>query len=121
MCQHLGINNPLVPNIANAFGGGIAGTGFACGAFVGATRALGIKFGRQDSSQPDGKIYALTQELRRRFEGEMGHVNCRDLTGFDLSTAEGVKAFYASDVPKKVCMRAVGTAYDEVVKLIGQA
>ncbi len=66
-------------------------------------------------------MYALAQEMRRRFESEMVSVNCRELTGFDLSTAEGVKAFYASDVLKKVCSRAVGTAYDEVVKLIGDA
>ncbi len=121
MCQHLGVKNPLVPGIANAFGGGIAGTGSVCGALVGAVMAIGVKYGRQDSSQPDAKVYALAQDMRRRFESEMVSVNCRELTGFDLSTAEGVKAFYASDVPRKVCSRAVGTAYDEVVKLIGEA
>ena len=48
----------------------------------------------------------------------MGSIGCRELTGMDLSTPEGVKRFYASDVPQRVCMPAVGAAYRIVTELL---
>ena len=118
VCQQLGIQQEGVPGIATAFGGGIGGTGSVCGALVGAVMAIGLKHGRRDSSEKDARAYGLTQKLRRRFEAEMGTVECRALTGMDLSTQEGVKRFYGSDVPRKVCMPAVGAAYTAVMELL---
>jgi len=118
VCRHLGIEQEVVPGIATAFGGGIGGTGSVCGALAGAVMAIGLRHGRRDPAERDAKAYALTQELRRRFEAAMGHVDCRDLTGMDLGTREGVKRFYASDVPRTVCMPAVGVAYQTVVELL---
>ena len=118
VCQQLGVQQAVVPGIATAFGGGIGGTGSVCGALVGAVMAIGLRHGRQLSSERDARAYALTQELRRRFEAEMGHVDCRELTGMDLSTPEGVKRFYASDVPRRVCLPAVGVAYRAVMDLL---
>ncbi len=118
MCRHLGIEQGVIPGIATAFGGGMGGTGSVCGALAGAVMAIGLRHGRRDPAERDAKAYALTQELRRRFEAAMGHVDCRDLTGMDLSTREGVKRFYASDVPGTVCMPAVGVAYQTVVELL---
>jgi len=118
VCQQLGVQQAVVPGIATAFGGGIGGTGSVCGALVGAVMAIGIRYGRRDPSEKDARAYALTQELRRRFEAEMGHVDCRDLTGMDLSTPEGVKRFYGSDVPRTVCFPAVGVAYRTAMDLL---
>lgn len=119
VCQHLGLEHETVPAIATAFGGGIGGTGATCGAVVGAVMAIGLRHGRRDATVRDGKAYGLTQELRRRFEETMDTIECRKLTGMDLSTADGVKQFYASDVPKRVCMPAVGLAYRTAVELLG--
>lgn len=114
----MGIQDSSVPRVATAFGGGIGGTGSVCGALVGAVMAIGLRHGRQESSERDAKAYAMTQELRRRFETEMGHIECRTLTGMDLSTREGAKQFYASDVPIKVCIPAVGVAYRAAIELL---
>jgi hypothetical protein len=51
----------------------------------------------------------------------MGHICCHELTGMDLSTAEGVKRFWNSDVPTRVCLRAGGTAYQLVLELLKEA
>jgi len=80
--------------------------------------AIGLRHGRREPAERDAKAYALTQKLRRRFEAAMGHVDCRDLTGMDLGTREGVKRFYASDVPRRVCLPAVGVAYRAVMDLL---
>lgn len=112
------MDNDLVPRVATAFGGGIGGTGSTCGALVGAVMAIGLRCGRDQASERDTRAYVLTQALRRRFEAAVGHVDCRNLTGMDLSTREGAQRFYASDVPRRVCMPAVGTAYEVVIDLL---
>jgi C_GCAxxG_C_C family probable redox protein len=118
VCQRLGLENDLVPRVATAFGGGIGGTGSVCGALVGAVMAIGLKYGRRDAAERDAQAYALTQQVRRRFEQALGHVDCRVLTGMDLSTREGAKRFYASDVPQRVCMPAVGAAYRAAIEAL---
>lgn len=121
MCQHFGMENDLVPRIATAFGGGIGGTGSVCGALAGAVMAIGLRHGRERSSENNALAYALTQKLSARFAAATGHVQCRELTGMDLSTPEGVRRFYASDVPQRVCMPAVGAAYETAVALLEEA
>jgi C_GCAxxG_C_C family probable redox protein len=118
VCQELGIENEAIPRIATAFGGGIGGRGDVCGAVVGSVMAIGLKHGREEPWQPRDKAYALAQEFCRRFQEEMGTLSCRELTGMDLSTAEGRDAFYSSDVPLRVCLRAGGTAFRLVMELL---
>jgi C_GCAxxG_C_C family probable redox protein len=102
VCQELGIENETIPKIATAF----------------AVMAIGLRHGQQEPWQQCDKAYALAQELCRRFEQEMGSLRCRELTGMDLSTPEGRKAHMSSDVPIRVCLRAIGTAFDLVIELL---
>jgi hypothetical protein len=60
----------------------------------------------------------VVQEFRRRFEAEMETITCRELTGADLSTEEGIKQYMSSDTPQTVCFPAVGMAYRLVVDLL---
>lgn len=112
------MESDVIPRIASAFGAGIGGRGEVCGAVVGGAMAIGLVHGRQEPWQPRDKPYALAQELCHRFEEEMGDIHCRQLTGMDLSTPEGIKAYYASDVPVRVCLRAGGVAFDTVLEVL---
>jgi len=118
VCQQLGIKNDLIPRIATPFAGGMARTGEVCGAVVGALMCIGIKHGRDEVGQPDDKAQGLSGEFLRRFRDEMGSIQCRELTGIDLSTPEGLQAFRSSDVPVKVCLPAAGLAYRLVLELL---
>jgi C_GCAxxG_C_C family probable redox protein len=118
VCRELGIENEVFPRIASGFGGGIGGTGAVCGAVVGATMVIGLKRGRDDASEDRFGTWRIVQEFRRRFEAEMGHICCHELTGIDLSTEEGREQFRSSDVPIRVCLRAGGTAYRLVLELL---
>ena len=64
------------------------------------------------------RTLAVAQEFRRRFEAEMETINCRELTGADLTTEEGIEQFMSSDTPQTVCFPAVGVAYRLVVDLL---
>jgi C_GCAxxG_C_C family probable redox protein len=78
---------------------------------VGAVIAIGLVRGREEPEQPRVQAYAPAQQLYRRFQQEMGSAICRELTGIDLSTPEGVNQLHSSDVPRRVCLPAVSTAY----------
>lgn len=120
MCQEfeLEIDNEIIPRIAFGFAGGIGNTGAVCGAVAGAVMAIGLKRERGDTEDDMLRTLAVVQEFRRRFEAEMGTINCRELTGADLSTKEGVEQFMNSDTPQTVCFPAVGIAYKLVVDLL---
>ncbi len=121
VCQESGIETDVIPRIASGFGGGIGGTGAVCGAVVGAVMAIGLKHGRDAPTEDRFGTWHLAQEFRRRFEAEMEVINCRELTGADLSTEEGRKQFLSSDTPLTVCLPAVGIAYRLVVDLLKES
>ena len=118
VCQELGIENELVPRIATVFGGGMARQGEVCGAVIGGLMCIGIKHGREEPTQSDLEGHFLGQRFLRRFRDEMGSIQCRELTGMDLSTLEGLQAYRESDLPAKVCRPAAGLAYRLVLELI---
>jgi len=108
----------LIPGIATGFAGGIGNTGSVCGAVAGAIMAIGMKQGRAESMDGMLRNLEVSGEFRRRFEAEMKSINCRDLTGYDLSTEDGLSQYMSSDKPKTVCFPAVGASYRLVVELL---
>ena len=118
MCREFEIESEIIPRIASCFGGGIGNTGAVCGAVAGAVMAIGLKKERGDTMEDWLRISAVAQEFRRRFEAEMGSINCRELTGADLSTEEGLKQYMSSDTLMTVCFPAVGLAYRLVVNML---
>jgi C_GCAxxG_C_C family probable redox protein len=118
VCRELGVENQLFPRIATAFAAGMGRTGEVCGAVIGGIMCIGVAHGRDKNDQPDDKAMLLTRRFLSAFRDEMGEIDCRALTGFDLSTEEGVQQFRASDVPISVCLRAGGVAHDLALKLI---
>ena len=101
VCQELGIENEFIPRIATAFAGGMARSGEVCGAVVGATHVHRhqARPRRARGSRSDDGQQRSTQRFVQAFREEMGTLLCRELTGFDLSTPEGLQAFRKSDVP----------------------
>ena len=112
------MENDAIPRIAFGFAGGIGITGSVCGAVAGAVMAIGLELGRADTMEESLRRLAVPQEFRRRFEAQMETINCRELTGADLSTPEGITQYMSSDKPMTVCFPAVGVAYRLVVDLL---
>jgi C_GCAxxG_C_C family probable redox protein len=118
VCQEFEIDSEIIPRIASCFGDGIGNTGAVCGAVNGAVMVIGLKMERGDAIEEGFRALSVAQEFRRRFEAEMESVNCRELTGADLSTEEGREQYMKSDIPQTVCFPAVGVAYRLVVDLL---
>ena len=113
--------NDVVPRIASAFAGGIGNTGSVCGAVVGAVMAIGLKQERGETMKEMLGNLAVAREFRRRFEAEMGNIDCLELTGLDLSTEEGLKQAMGSDIAQRVCFPAVAASYRLVVELLQES
>lgn len=122
MCQELGIEegNDAIPTIAFGFAGGIGNTGSVCGAVAGGVMAIALRLGRADSMERALQNLAVFSEFRRRFEEEMGAVDCRELTGLDLTDPENQQGLMDSDVPMKVCFPAVGAAYRLALEILNE-
>jgi len=120
VCQEfeIEIENDVIRRIAFGFAGGIGNTGAVCGAVIGAVMAIGLKRGRAYTMEEGLRELAVAREFRRRFEAEMETINCRELTGADLTTEEGLEQFMSSDTPQTVCFPAVSGAYRLVVDLL---
>jgi hypothetical protein len=82
--------------------------------------AIGLVYGRKAPIQSRDTAYGLAEELRSRFEKEMGTISCRELTGVDLTTAEGLESYRDSDVAERVCRRARAVAYRSTLELLNR-
>lgn len=123
MCQELGIevDSKIIPRIAYGFAGGIGNTGAVCGAVAGGTMAISLNIEKGQTMEEGLRALGVIQEFRRLFEAEMGTITCRELTGADLTTEEGIAQFMNSDTPQKTCFPAVGLAYQLVLDLLKEA
>ena len=122
VCQNFEIEteNEVIPRIGYLFAGGIGNTGAVCGAVAGAVMAIGLMKKRGDTMQEALHTLGVAAEFRRRFEAEMKSISCRELTGADLTTQEGISQFMKSDIPQTVCFPAVATAYRLAVDLLNE-
>ncbi len=120
VCEELGIHvdDTIVPRIGRLFAGGIGRTGSVCGAVVGGVMALGLLVEPGETMEEALDAMKVAEEFRRRFESEMGSIECRELTHLDLTTPEGMKAIMDPDMEQNVCLPAVAAAYRIVLDLV---
>jgi C_GCAxxG_C_C family probable redox protein len=122
VCQEfeIEIDNEIIPRIAFGFAGGIGNTGAVCGAVAGAVMGISLKMEKGDTMEEGLRVLGVMQEFRRRFEAEMETINCRELTGMEMSTKEDIEQFMNSDIPQTVCFPAIGVAYRLAVNLLNE-
>jgi C_GCAxxG_C_C family probable redox protein len=113
-----GIERPVEPKVAAAFGAGIGRRGSLCGALTGGVLAIGIRYGTNvPQSQTREAAYTRAQEFYRRFQERCGSVFCRDLLGYDLTDPEGLNAARNADAFHTTCVRFVKTAVEVLADL----
>ena len=103
--EHWALPDATDSSAAMAFNGGIAYSGGTCGAISGAAMAVGRLAGQRTTDHREAKRIArlLVQRLREEFREVHGSTDCRDLTGYDMTTDHA--AFISSGVWRDVCMR----------------
>ncbi|MBI5384675.1 MAG: C_GCAxxG_C_C family protein [Verrucomicrobia bacterium] len=112
----LGLDREAALKIAAGFGGGIGRMAATCGAVSGAVMVLGLRHGGVDAGNREAKeqLYALVREFTVQFQARHGATQCRDLLGYDLSTAEGAQQVKEQKLTATVCPEFVRTAAEIV-------
>ena len=89
--------------IARYLGGGVSGMGGTCGAVTGTGLAFGLRDQHEGRSDSDAITATQTslKELIRDFEQEFGACSCRELTGHDIRTPEGMQTFRKSEASQQ--------------------
>jgi C_GCAxxG_C_C family probable redox protein len=121
--EAFGLPDPQDSAAAMALNGGIAYSGSTCGAITGAALAVGqLAASRiEDHAVAKRVARAITADLVAAFETAFGATTCRTLTGVDLSTEAGHRAFIESGAWRDGCMRQVEMAVAAVAPLADDA
>lgn len=102
--RDVGLDVSTAIRIAGIFGGGLAHQGHVCGAVSGALMILGMKYnGTEADYTSRERGFALGADFIEEFESRHRTIDCRQLTGHDLSTPEGLKRFQDAGVLRNVC------------------
>ncbi len=114
-----GIQSNFIPNIATGFCGGVSRTCGMCGAVSGGIMAIGLFTGRNAPNDSKDETYALVQRLVGMFETKFGSINCKQLTGCNLSTEEGQNYFKANNLLER-CKTFAEEATRMAMSLVGE-
>lgn len=89
-----------------------SGNGGECGAVSGAYLAIALKHGFSHPGDPDGlhNLFARIQNFTQRFRDLHKEINCPQLIGVDIFSAEGHQKFVADDLKKTRCANFVRDA-----------
>ena len=90
----LGLDTETAMRVATGFGGGMGRLGNTCGAVTGAFMVLGLSRGmrRAEDAAAKESTYALVREFGEQFREKHSALDCRELLGVDIGTAEGRQA-----------------------------
>jgi len=82
--------------------------------------AIGLKYGkiRADDNEAKDKTYALVQEFSERFVARNKSLNCTELLGCDLGTAEGREKAKEQNLMAMVCEKLVRDAAEILEELL---
>jgi C_GCAxxG_C_C family probable redox protein len=117
--EAFGLPDAADSSAAMALNGGVAYSGATCGAVIGAAMAVGQLAASRIGDHREAKRAAreLTAGLLVAFETEFGATTCRALTGVDLSTEAGHRAFIEGGTWRDGCMRQVEMAVTRLAPL----
>jgi len=108
----MGIDSRLDSSIATGFGGGLGRNGFICGAIAAGTMVIGL----QARGEGKKRVYPVVDRFLNDFKSRFGGVNCRELTGVDLKTEEGMT--YLKEEGHKKCSKFVRYAADKLIEIL---
>lgn len=117
--QAYGLPNADDCSAAMVFNGGVAWRGGVCGVIAGVSLAVGRLTAQRIADHRLAKRVGrlIIDRWIDRFEGAYGAVDCRDLIGQDIHSAEGHAAFIESGVWRDTCMRQIEFAVQELLGL----
>lgn len=110
----------FIPRMATGFGGGIGRNGNICGALAGGVMAIGLALGRDRPQESREPCYGAVDRFHNQFVKAFGTSQCRELTGVDLKTPEGIKE-HQDSIRNELCNPIVAWAAKRASQIISEA
>ncbi len=109
-----------IPRIASGLGGGMGRQGEVCGALTAGVMMVGLVYGPDGVEEKEAKeaVYTRAGEFVRRFDEVNGAVRCRDITGVDLSSEEGIQEYRSRNLKEEKCAGVVSNGVRVLLDLL---
>lgn len=120
VAQGLGVSSPLIPRLATGFCSGLARSCGTCGAFSAGVMGLGLALGRDSGSDELDETYGPAQEFREFFLARFGSLNCRELTGHDLGSPQGLAAYREEGLKNTLCGPLLEASAAQVMRILAE-
>lgn len=118
--EAMGMDRETALKVSAGFGGGMGRMAETCGAVTGAMMAIGLKHGTADATDSEAreKTYELVRRFAEEFRAKHGSLDCRDLLGCDISTAEGREQARERNTHDDVCPQLVRDAAEVLERIL---
>lgn len=117
LTEFLDPNSKIIPKIGTAIGAGVSLNGLLCGSLSSVALAIGIKFGRDNNEENPQLVWDIMDKYVAIFKDKFGAVNCRQLTGLDIKTKEGLKKYFER-VHDYECTERLKFAIEKVIEIL---
>lgn len=117
--EAVGMDKKTAEKIAACFGGGMW-YGHECGAVTGALMAIGAKYGHCEPGDNETKDAALAKmkAFHEAFTKRQGSCVCKEILGYDLSTAEGMAKIQEENLLATRCPKVVRDALEALNEVL---
>ena len=119
LAEYLGVKSGLIPRVATGIGAGFSLNGLICGSISGAIMAIGLKYGRRSNEENPQITWRKVDKFIEAFRRRWGAITCRELTGLNLKTAEGME-IYLQKVHDYACTERVKFAVRKAIEILSE-
>jgi len=113
----LGVDSSIIPKIGTGIGAGVSLNGLLCGSVSSVVMAIGMRYGRTSPEENPKPVWDMVDRYVAEFKDRFGAVNCRQLTGLDLKTEEGLKEYF-SKVHDYACADRLRFAVEKALEIL---
>jgi len=92
--EYLPARTDLIPKMSTDIGTSASLNGLLCGSVSSVVIAIGMKYGGTSPEETPKPVWEMIDKYVGDFKDRFGHVNCRELTGLDMKTDEGLKEYF---------------------------
>ena len=117
MKDYVGNGSEVIPKIGTGIGAGVSLNGLLCGSVSSVAMVIGMKYGRNSPEESPQPVWNMVDKYVAEFKDRFGHVNCRELTGLDIKTKEGLKEYFAK-VHDYSCADRIRFAVEKVFEIL---
>jgi C_GCAxxG_C_C family probable redox protein len=118
LAEVLDLDSDLIPRIGTAIGAGVSVNGLLCGSISSVALAIGIKYGRSSPEEDPQPAWSMMDAYLAAFRDRFRFVNCRQLTGLNIKTPEGLREYFAR-VHDQECTQRLRFAVERAVEILG--